>query len=372
MKLKLIFLSLITIAISTLLFSGSANAAEYRSGSNVDITKNDFIDSSLYTSASKQVIDGIINGNFYCFGSDVTISGTVNGNVYCATQNIKIPGRVNGDLSIFSSSVDLSGTINGSVMAFASNFKSTQSARIRQDLSVSAQDVELEGIIARDVSINATNTKIGATIGRNLSATTNKLTFSDNAYVRGNVDYTSPTELSRQQNTKIDGKINKTNQSALAAGGIASIILGFLGFVLSLLIVSISTVLVFPSFYEKTFKQVKTNAGATIGWGFFNLLVVPFIIAIIMATIFGIPLAGLIAVAWILSLMLSGPVFAYYVGKRINKKARPLKAMFIGSFVVLALYAIPIVNVVVGLIVGVVGSGAIFNLVKTSKLKVKN
>ena len=366
---------LLTLALSffaLLCFAMPASAQSARTGTDVTIGKEEFVDSLLSVTSTKLNIEGVVNGNLYCTSQDVIITGVVNGNVYCAAQSIKVLGRIDGDLTAVSSNIEVSGIINGSIVATASSLKTTSTAKIRQDILASASSMTIDGIIARDVNVSAGNAKLGATIGRNLTGSFGKLTLTDDAFIKGNLDYKSSNDVVRENNTKIEGKINKTNvASGSVAGGILTVVLGFLGFMLSLLIVSILTVIVFPNYYEKTYKEIETKAGSTIGWGFFNLLVVPFAITLIFITIIGIPLAGLIAVAWVLSLMLSGPVFAYYVGKRISKKSSPLKTMFVGSIVVLALYAVPVINILVGFVVGVVGSGAVLNVFKSAKLKSK-
>lgn len=371
MKIKLTFLIFIAMVFSFLAFAPIAKAKEYRSGASTEVTKNDFIDSSLTSSSAKQKIDGTINGNFYCSGQDVEISGVINGSVYCASQKFKLSGRVDGDLFIISNTTDISGIVNGSISALSSSIKLTESAKVRQDLSAFVSTANISGIIARDVELNAGTAKIGATIGRNLLGNYGSLTLYGDAYVRGNLNYTSNSDVKLENNAKIDGKTNRTAQVVNMAGGVAAGLFTFLGFLVSLLIVSMVTVLIFPNFYEKTYAQIHTKTGATFGWGIFNLLVTPLIIGLIMITVLGIPLAGLIAVAWILSLMLSGPIFAYYVGKKVKKKSSPVLTMLVGSLIVLSLYILPVINIIVGAIVGIVGSGALFNLVKTSKLQLK-
>jgi cytoskeletal protein CcmA (bactofilin family) len=371
MKLKLFILLPIALIASFFTLSLPAQAKEYRSGATTEVTKNDFIDSSLTSSSAKQKIDGTINGNFYCSGQDVEISGVISGSVYCASQKFNLSGRVDGDLFVISNTTEVSGIVNGSISAFSSSIKLTESAKVRQDISAFVSTANISGIIARDVELNAGTARIGATIGRNLSGNYGSLTLYGDAYVRGNLNYTSNSDVKLENNAKIDGKTNRTAQVVNMAGGVAAGLFTFLGFLVSLLIVSMVTVLIFPNFYEKTYAQIHTKTGASFGWGIFNLLVTPLIIGLIMITVLGIPLAGLIAVAWILSLMLSGPIFAYYVGKKVKKKSSPVLTMLIGSLIVLSLYILPVINVIVGAIVGIVGSGALFNLVKTSKLQLK-
>ena len=372
MKFKIYSIALMAFIFSFVMFVPAAKASDYRSGANLNITKNDYVDSSLTTAAGKQLVDGVINGNFYCTGQDVVITGVVSGNVFCAAQSFKLSGRIDGDLFVTGQNVEISGVINGSISAFSSSIRLTETAKLRQDLSAFVGNANINGIIARDVNLSANTAKIGATIGRNLNGSYGNLTLTGDAFVRGNLNYKSATNATIDNGAKIEGKINRQSMPLGSLGGFIAGLLGYLGALLSLLIVSLTTVLIFPNFYEKSYDEINSKLGSTVGWGFFNLLIVPFVIALIMVTVIGIPLAGLVAIAWILSLMLSGPVFAYYIGKKVKKKSSPVVTMLIGSLIVLGMYIVPILNIIVAAVVAVVGSGSILNLFKSSKLQIKS
>ena len=369
---KKVLFSLGLLLISFAALAVPASAQEVRSGAVANVGKEEFIDSSLSSSATKLNIEGVVNGNVYCTSQDVVISGVVNGNVYCFAQNITVTGRIDGDLTSVALNTKISGIINGSITTTTSSLITTSTAKIRQDIIASASNATIDGLVARDVTISATTARVGATIGRDLMGNYGQLTLTDGAIIKGNVDYKSNNDLIKENNTNVEGNTSRASAStAGAAGGILSFALLFIGFLVSLLIVSMTLIVLFPSYFEKTYKEISNKTGSTIGWGLFNLLVLPFVIALITVTVIGLPLAGLIVVVWVLSLMLSGPVFAYYIGKRITKKASPIKTMLVGSLVVLSLYALPVINIIVASIVAIVGSGAVLNLFKTSNIKLK-
>jgi len=367
MKIK--FLLTIALLIATFLMTPKVFAQELRTAENYNLPKEQTITSSVATSSNTQRVLGTIEGNFYCTGQDVVITGTVTGNVFCASSSLKVSGQIDGDLFSLAQDLEISGQIDGSVIAFSSDIKLTETAKIRQDLTVAATNASLSGVISRDLIISATTASSNAIIGRDFKADVGSLVLYGDGVIKGNLTITSNNDVKLEGNAKVDGNTNRKPQTASTAAGVAIGVLSMVGFLLSLLLVSMITVLIMPNFYEKTYTQIHTKTASTFGWGLFNLLITPIIIVLIMLTVFGIPLAGLIAVAWILSLMLSGPILAYYIGKRIKKKSSPVVMMLIGSLVVLALYLVPIVNIVVGLIVGVVGSGALFELFKSSKLQ---
>lgn len=374
MKIKYLLGVFLALIISIVLTAGTAQAKEMRSGANINIGKNELIDSSLTATATKINIEGTINGNLYCSGQDVTISGRINGSVYCAGSNVNITGRIDGDLFVLAQNMKLSSAVNGSVNIAASTIDLDSKTRIRQDLFASGSSVTVDGLIARDVTINANTARVGAVIGRNLEGNYGSLELTSSADIRGEVKYTSAKDLKKDSGAKVKGNVtkNQMSESGMKLNGLSALLVYIVLMILSLLIVSLSTVLIMPNLYIKAKDQLDDHLGSSVGWGFFNIIVVPILAALLLATVVGIPLSGLILVAWILSLMLSGPVFAYYVGSQIIKdKKKHFTTMLVGSLIVLVIYVIPFLNVIMAAVVAVAGSGSLFNMFKNSKLRHK-
>jgi cytoskeletal protein CcmA (bactofilin family) len=374
MRLKYLLGLFLMIVVSLFFMAGNAQAKEMRSSTNVNVAKTELIDSSLTATGNKINIEGTINGNLYCSGQDIIISGKVNGSVYCAGTNVSISGRIDGDLFALAQNMKLSSAINGSVNILASSIDLDSKTRIRQDLFAAGSNTTIDGLIARDVTINANTAKVGAVIGRNLEGNYNSLELTSSADIRGDVKYNSNNDIKKDSGAKVKGNITKSAMmnSGAKLNGIGAVILSFLFMIISLLIVSLTTVLVMPNFYIKAKDQINDHLGGSIGWGFFNLIIVPIIAFILILTLVGIPLSGLILIAWALSLMLSGPIFAYYIGSKIIKdKKKHFITMLVGSLIVLVLYVVPVVNVLLGLTVAVLGSGALLEMFKLSRAKGK-
>ncbi|MSR89803.1 polymer-forming cytoskeletal protein, partial [Patescibacteria group bacterium] len=367
-KIKYLIAFVAVIGLATIALAGSAQAQESRTGTNVIIAKDQLVDSSLTTSGDNINIEGNVNGDVFCVGGKVTISGRVNGSVYCAVQSLTVSGRIDGDIISFAQDFNLSGTVDGSITLLGQNITFDSAARVRRDVALVGANVITRGIISRDANINAGNATIDGIIGRNLSGNFGTLKLGSSADVRGKIDYASTNNLTRDGSSKTQGTITKTsvanaNFGSSATSGIVALIVGFLLFFVSLLVVSLLTVWLFPRLYITTEKQLSDHFGKSLLLGGLNMLAAPLLCLLLLITIIGAPLSGLIFTAWVMSLMLSGPIAAYYVGSKLTKhKYKPFRTMLVGSVVVLGLYAVPIVNILVGLTVGVLGSGALVGI----------
>lgn len=326
------------------------------------------IKSSLVANGSDTDVQGVIDGDLFCNGNKVNISGKVTGNVFCYASQFDLSGSVEGGIYVVAQKAEITGLVGGQAYFAVSNLITSSASRFRQDLSVFSSTAKLSGLVLRNLSVYSNSLSLDATVAGTVNARANSLTLLKNTDIKGDLNY-SATNFDRQNGSSITGRLSK-QQSNSAYGGtnfsgdnLLVLVLLYLGFVMSLLIVSMSTVVLLPKFYNKALGQIKDHTSKSILLGFVNLIITPILIAILALTVIGIPLAGLVSVGWVLSLMLSGPVFAYLVGsKMVKDNKKYIKRMLAGSLVVLLLYAVPIVNVLVASAVAIVGSGALVSM----------
>lgn len=357
---------LITLGLSVLLmafvFVGVSRAQAVKSGDLVTVAKGQTVDSMLFATGKTIVIDGVVNGDVFCAGQNVSISGTVNGDVFCAAQTLRITGVVDGSVRAAGQTVSYSADTFGSMSLLGQVVTLEEDTAVGRDLLVGANTVTLQGSITRDASIGAETATINGVIGRNLGGQYNSLTLGPSAEVKGSIDYTSNSDLIKDNGATVSGSVNRRTppkeKSNNPINGM-SVLKLFVYMFVALMIVSLTVVLIFPGVFKSTNVQIVQSKSRVILIGLSMLFIAPIAIFLIALSVVGIPLAGLVLAAWLLSMMLSGPVAAYYVGSKILRGSQtPFVVMLTGSAVVLALYAIPGINILVGLFVGVIGSGA--------------
>ena len=363
MKRKSLVVIGLSVLLSVFIFVGVARAQTVKSSDLVTVSKGQTVDSMLFATGKTIVIDGIINGDLFCAGQSVSISGTINGDVFCAAQTLRITGIVDGSVRAAGQSVTYSADTTGSVSLAGQIVTLEENAIVGRDLLVGASSMLLQGTVIRDASIGAESATINGEIGRNLGGRYEKLTLGPSANVKGSVDYTSSADLSKSAGATVDGTVNrrnppkKQNSNPISRFNLLGL---FVYMFVALMIVSLTTVLLFPKLFTSTNSQISNSKSRVIAIGLTMLFVVPIVLFLIGLSIVGLPLAGLALAAWLISLMLSGPVAAYYVGSKVIRGSHsPFIIMLTGSAIVLALYIIPGINLLVGFFVGVVGSGAL-------------
>lgn len=352
--LKLVIAGVAVAALSAFAWVGVARAEAFTQ--NVDTGKT--INGSVY-SAGKQVrIAGTVDGDVYCAGQQVTISGTVKGDVICAAQTITISGKVEGSVRAAGQVVTLQNTVERSASIVASQITMEKNASIGRDATFAGNTLTLDGTVKRDAVIASGDTTITGTIGRNLRFTGTTLQLQDKAMVAGALEYTSNDSATIANTAAVKGSVThhtpKHQDRKMFDLG---------SFIIALIVMTICAlvlVLVFPQQIHRVSMIAANSLGKTLLIGLLASFVVPVGLITLSLTLVGIPLAIFGLLAWILLVMLSIPVAAYYLGSMVLSKAKNAAAiMAIGSVLLVVLMYIPLVGWFASIMAYFIGTGAL-------------
>lgn len=363
MKIKLIAL-VATIFTAGIVLAGSAVAKDpngnYRGGDTVTLEQSKTVDGAYYAAGDTVNIAGTVNGDLYCAGRNINVTGSVDGDVFCAGQNVKIAGTVSGDIRAAGQTVTIDGSAQN-VTAFGDVVDIAKTATIARDLNGASNSLTIDGKIGRDVTLGGNTVTILGSVGRDVAVTAKNLSINNDATVAGSVGYRSPNTASIAAGS-VKGEVKYThieekerssrNQSAAAVASFIYMLLAFIVFALGI-------TLIIPRHVNAIGSLGISQLGMSILVGIAALFAAPIVLVFIGLTIIGIPLAIFLGVFWMLLLALSGPMFAYYIGRLLvrTKINNIVLTMLIGAAVLAVLFAIPVINIIAGLVSAVVGTG---------------
>ncbi len=360
LKKKLLIIAGAVFAFGLLSF-GAAHAQEFRSGDNLNVAKSEKIERTLFIAGNQLNIDADVDGDIFCAGQNITINGAVKGDVFCAGQNITINGPVSGGVRVAGQTIDVNSVVEGSVSVAVSKFNLGANGKVTRDLSVVSETTDLNGDVARDVAFSGTKLNINKNVGRNIKASSSNINLGSSAVVAGNLEYTSANDYVKADGAKVNGSVQKYQPKKSENSGAKSFAKFIFGFALpALLITSLVLVLLAPRIFYSV-----TNNGLPMPWkallfGIVTHIVLPIAMIILAVTFYGIPLAILLGVLWILLILLSGPVAAFYIGRLVLRNTNnAIWIMVAGSLIVIVAYLIPIINFLMVMFVLWAGVGMI-------------
>ncbi|HTE22750.1 MAG TPA: polymer-forming cytoskeletal protein [Candidatus Limnocylindria bacterium] len=356
--------ALLLFLVPLMAWVGLARAQVIRSGDNTTVAANEVIDSSLYAFGKTIDIAGEVKGDVICGGQNVSISGRVSGDVICAGQTVRISGRVAGDVRAAGQTVAVGGEVKGNLSVTAQSFSLEGSGKVGGDAAAAGDDIVLNGTVGRDAAVAGATATLANRVGRNVKASGDRLTLSDQASVGGELSYTSKNEAAIASGAKIAGRTTRYEpepENRANYGKVFSFGFGMgLYAVLSLLIVALALVLLFPHAFDGVTGLALNDPLKSFLVGLVASFAVPVFIVGLMVSVVGIPLALLTLLGWLLVLFLAGPFFAYFVGRLVwREQKHAVLIMLVGSLLVLVAYLIPVLGAVTFLAAIWLGTGMI-------------
>lgn len=361
-KFKLLLGTALLVVLSTVGYGAIVSAHSFRSGENVTVGSSRAINHSLFAAGNSVDISSEVFGDVFCAGQTVTVSGTVHGDVICAGQTVNVTGKVDGDVRLAGQSVNVGGNVKGNATVTGQTFTLGSRAAVDGDVTSSAAEATFNGPVGRDLAAGGNKVVIASLVGRDVKGEVKSLKLTDTARVKGNIDFTSNREADKAGGAVVNGKItrrdlpNKSEDRPKTAAIFA--IGGFVYWFLAMLLLAMVLAFLLPRML-----QVVTDRALPTPWrallvGFVANLVMPIILLAVALTFIGLPLALLMGLAWLVLLLLSGPVAGYYLGRLILRNSRqPLLIMLVGAAVLLVLCAIPVIGFLVLLLAIWGGSG---------------
>ena len=339
------FISILTLLfLLTIAFVSPAYAFDGRSGDKVVIQAGNVVNDDLYVGANEFVLDGTVNGDVVAAAQTVTINGTVNGDLITGAQTVVVNGKITGSLRMAGSVLFIGdkAAIGGDIVGAGYSLEVRKGSMVGRDVVVAAGQVLLGANVTRNVIAATGGLEIDGNIGGNVKAFVGEagqtrngppptmfmqqstvpvptvkdgLTIDPSSKIAGNLEYTQNNDLSFPAGV-VGGKItrtqppanqNKTSPEQAAAGKV--VLWSFEGArsLITLLLIGLFLVWLFPRFTEALSEKLQTKPWPSLGWGvvsfagFFFLLLLVIFVTILGAVIFGLlTLGGLSAsIIWI-------------------------------------------------------------------------
>ncbi len=326
------------------IIEGTSNKTIYRTGRDITIT-------------------GTVNGDIFCAGQTVDVDATVNGDVICAGQTVTVNGAINGSVRLAGQTVNLGANVDRSATLAGQDITVQSNARIGTDLSLAGQTVNVDGRVGRDITGGANLLRLTSTVGRNVDAHVAKLELNSPSVIGGNLSYTANNKSDLHNNdgsivgTKSFHKAPVSKHNGMRWGAW----LAWHAYLsISLVVLSLVLVAIFPRAINRWNKQAESNFWIALAVGFVSMFVAPIAIIALFISVVGAPLAVLALLLWLVAMILTAPLAAYYVGSRImtGEKRIPL-IMLVGAVILAIVCQIPFLGMAVTIIAYWLGLGIV-------------
>ena len=341
---------LLVVSATAVVAQDEALGGKLRTGANVTVPAGETVEGDLYAASDTIVIDGTVEGDLVAAGGEIQVNGTVSGDLIAAGGTVTIAGTVEGDARLAGGQLTVSGDVGEDLLVAGGQAAITASGSVGEDVIAAAGQLSIAGSVAGSVEGGAGTYHRTGTVGGD-----ENVAVGDDADVDGD-----PID---DDNVIIDALKH---------------------FVVVVLIGALALWLM-PGLTRASAEAIRRRPLATFGSGLLAALgwllgVIGVVVVIILAAIiFGLigfgELAGLIAIAGIIAIMvgtlaffvvcayladaLVGLALAGLVRREPGSRWLDLAMLAAGAAVVVLLTSLPVAGGWIKLVVAILGLGGL-------------
>jgi hypothetical protein len=400
------------------MLAAPAWAVETRGGDRIEVGPGEVVNDDLYAFGDTVMVEGTVEGDLVAFGTRVVVDGTVEGDLISAAQAVEVNGTVEDDARIAGQALVLGedarveddlfaggyslenragSAVGGSL--FYGGYQALLAGTVEEDLKTGLTALELRGEIGGDVDAAVGDQDDGAPSPQfvpaspvSIPAVEPGLTLTDSASVGGDLAYTSSEEGGIADGAQVAGDVSRDDVPAAAQqeqspNPVAAAVFDHLRRLITLLLVGALALWILPGWTRSMADRVRERPLQSLGWGALGsaavvaAVFVGLLVAVLLAVVFGLLTLGGVAfwtvvlwalgiaalvAAYLISAVYLAPVVVALAGGRLllrpgqaDQRTWTMLALAAGLVVYVVLRSIPIVDTLTGLIVLLLGVGAI-------------
>jgi cytoskeletal protein CcmA (bactofilin family) len=359
--------AVVTAIAAALTLSGSASAADTKTGQEIAVAAGQQVSGDLYILGRDVVIAGTVNGDLVGAAERVSITGTVNGSVNLAARSVEVEGVVTGSVRAGGELILVSGSIDGDLVTGAKTVRISSSGEVAGDVLVGNGDLTVAGPIGGDIRGSVGDLSIGDRIGGDVRISADSVTVSNKGGIDGDLRYASNDEATLAESAQVTGSTVRTSAYRFTGGPDSwSALTSPIIRMLVMLLAGLLMVLLLPRPAIAAADAIRTAFPQSMLVGLLTVIVWPLLAIVLLVIVVGIP------VAVIGSTMLMGVAYLsqVFVGLAIGRVLLPsgwkahsrgynVLAMAIGVILLGVVRAIPApyVSVLVAVVVAILGIG---------------
>ena len=413
---------LVVIALTLLLaltITPAVHAGEYIEGQpDAVLEEGQTVKDDLFIGGNDVLVAGTVEGDLFAGGENVVISGEVYGNVFAAGNTVTVSGTIDGALMIagYDLTLEDDASISRNVYFGGFSFQTMGNSLVERSIYGGGYQMILGGSVARDITAGLGALKMTGPVGGDVNIEVGESTSDTDQmfnYWTNSMPFVKVLDPGYEvDESLVEGDLNikvtpvETNFNYAPEITIdpAYLILQSMrrraGEFIALLLVGMLALWLMKGTLLKAVDEVKSNAGMDTVWGlvvYFLYIPVVFILFLLlvlltimvsiltlgsltgeMITISGFSFFGLTALFGMLAGLATKVVVGYLVGRWLLSKTSKLSyesywhhvgALALGVFLYEVFRAIPIAGFFIMLVVVVIGTGALFVLIKNALQK---
>ena len=330
-----------------------------------------------------EVTNANVADDIFAAGRNVIFDTVSAKNIIAAGMSLSFTGITADDLIVAGGRMDVSGNIKDDVVAVVCPFcpvmgrlHLTNGMQIGDDARLAGRDIAVDGRIGGDLYAAAQQFRLSGEVVGNARIEADRIALAPGARIGGDLLYTSQTKPEVADGAIIAGQVRQVESQLPFAEGLPESwiwygVLAVIGFGVAILLLGAAVQLALPGLLSNAVATVQAKPWSTLGRGLVLALVVPIAIALLMATVIGIPIGMVTAAGFVVLVALAFVAIAYciglYVRRLFGRQDIPtglgsrILWTSLGIFILLIVGLIPFIGWAIGVLAMIAGLGAVIS-----------
>jgi cytoskeletal protein CcmA (bactofilin family) len=235
-----------------------------------------------------------------------------------------------------------------------------------KDVLVANGDVTVRGTVDGDLAVADGDVTIRGHVTGDVVTLAGRATLGRRAQVDGDVAY-GDKKPQVAPGAQVGGKVKKFKPENFAGGAIALQIAVWLAVTISVLVLGLILLVLFPRAADAVARAARARTGRAALIGLLTFFLIPIVGFIALITVVGIPLGAGLLLAMLPIYALAYTASAFVVGRQVSKKGGRILAFAIGVVILRVLALVPFLGGLVWFLATILGLGALLVAGRTAR-----
>lgn len=324
-------------------------ASEFRTD-DPKVAEDEVIKDDLYVFGDQVEVEGVIEGDLIVAGGIVDVSGEIEGDVYISGGQITVNGVVGKSLFIAGGTMQFNGTVERNVYAAGGQITFGQETVIGEDLLVAGGMLSLDGTVGDDLRVSGGQIDVDAVILDDAFISGEEIDI-DEDNVSGDLRFGMDEEDVKEMvdDVKDDVKPVEKRVGRFARGTVWFRIFSSLVFSIGMYLVGVLFIYLAPVKTVSIVNKVSSSWKDLLFSFLLGLGIVflgPLLVALVAASVVGLPLSLLMIIFWMFALVFSSLFVDMALGRTLlqltgTQDKKLYLSLFVGRVIHMFLRFIP-------------------------------
>ncbi len=339
-----------------------------RAGGQVIVSEP--IADDLYVAGGSVEVSGTVEGDVVAAGGSVTVSGSANGGILAAGGTVNLSGAVGRSVRAAAGTLTVRSRVTADALLAGGTVEVQRDAEIGRDLLAAGGNVTVTGGVRRNAFFSGGAVVIGGSIEGDVTVEAERLTVLSSARVGGRLRYRTSQPAEIQSGSQIAGGTEQLPARARPRSAFRAfpfVLAWRMTEALWLLVLGLVLLVIAPRAVSVVSDRIRHGFGYSLLVGFILVIVLPVAAVIAALTFLGIPVAALLLLLYLATLLAAQIFPAAWLGRwllgrvaRSGAEPSAYLAQIVGTILLILFIAVPYVGWVVRLVAVLLGVGALW------------